>query len=370
MNTNSLIQVILIVIIFFIAGMLVYNFVSVPIDLGDNVSEKTSGPFKIVKLNHSGFTYQELEKNILSGGIRQDGIPPIENPVYLTAEEADDVLFDSDLVFGFNDGKGNVYAFPQNILVWHEIVNGNFGEVNISITYCPLTGSVVGFVGHYLTIETTFGTSGKLLNSNLVMYDRDSGSFWPQILGKAINGDNVGQELEKVQLYWTFWQNWRDNNPTTKVLSENTGFNRNYGLDPYGQDYYSTGSPLFPVMSSSDLLPHKSVVIGIDYQNTQLAIQKNVIRYHKVINTNIANENITIFFDEDLGVARVYKSKVNDIIYSFENINGKFVDKETGEIWTVEGESTIGNLEPIVYFDVMWFAWVAYSPSTSLIIFE
>ncbi|OLS27045.1 MAG: hypothetical protein HeimC3_05120 [Candidatus Heimdallarchaeota archaeon LC_3] len=370
MNSNSLIQVILIGGIILIAGILVISFVSVPIDSGGNVSEKTSGPYKLVNLTHSSFSYQELEDNIKSGGVRQDGIPPIENPVYLTAEQGDDVLFDSDIVFGFNDGKGNVFAFPQYILVWHEIVNDNIGGVDISLTYCPLTGSAVGFVGHFLTIETTFGTSGKLLNSNLVMYDRDSGSYWPQILGESITGENVGQDLEKVQLFWTSWGKWRDSNPTTKVLSENTGYSRNYGSDPYGQEYYETGAPFFPVMASSDLLPHKAVVIGINYQDIQLAVQKYVLREHKVINTNIAGENITIFYDEDLNVARVYKSKINDINYAFEYINGKFVDTKSETIWTVEGESIIGNLEPIVYFDVMWFAWAAYYPSTSLIIFE
>jgi hypothetical protein len=225
-------------------------------------------------------------------------------------------------------------------------------------------------VGHFLTIETDFGTSGKLLNSNLVMYDRHSDSYWPQILGESITGDNVGQELEKVQLFWTTWEKWSDRYPTTLVLSQSTGFSRSYGSDPYGEAYYTSGGPFFPVMERNNILPDKSVVIGIDYQNEQTALQKTVLQDHKVINTNVGNQNITIFYDEQLDVARVYKNNLGDDEFTFKYESGEFIDLQTGNTWTIEGESSIGTLEPVVYFDVMWFAWFAYNPDTSLILFE
>ncbi|MHA1989887.1 MAG: DUF3179 domain-containing protein [Candidatus Hodarchaeales archaeon] len=365
-------QQVLIISTILVAGIFVLSFVSVPTnpEVGTDPPEKISGSFKTINLNHSGFSYQELQSNIRSGGPPPDGIPPIEDPVYLTVSEATSVLLDDDIVFGFNDGNGNVLAFPQYVMVWHEIVNEQFNDLKISFTYCPLTGSAVGFVGHFLTIETTFGTSGKLLNSNLVMYDRDSDSLWPQILGESINGDNQGQELEKVQLFWTTWGKWSERYPSTLVLSQSTGFSRNYGSDPYGETYYSAGGPLFPVMEQNNILPDKSVVIGIDYQNEQTAIQKSVLQEHKIINTNVGSQNVSIFYDEQLDVARVYKSNIDGQDFTFKYEAGKFIDIETNSTWTIDGESSNGNLESVVYFDVMWFAWFAYNPNTTIILFE
>ena len=112
-----------------------------------------------------------FEANIRSGGPPPDGIPPIESPTYVSIEEADGVLDDRDVVF-LVDYSGEVLVYPQNILVWHEIVNEEIGGEKVSITYCPLTGSGIGFKGSLSAGGTTLGTSGKLLNSNLVMYDR------------------------------------------------------------------------------------------------------------------------------------------------------------------------------------------------------
>jgi len=173
---------------------------------------------------------QQIAQSIQSGGPPPDGIPPIELPQYWPATEADEFLLDNDIIFGFIQ-NGQAKAFPQRILVWHEIVN-DIG--NVSITYCPLTGSAIGFLGKVGNTQTTFGTSGRLVNSNLVMYDRASNSYFPQILGRGVTGDHLGTRLEKVQLLWTQWEKWKAEYPDTLVLSSATGNIRNYDFDPYG----------------------------------------------------------------------------------------------------------------------------------------
>jgi hypothetical protein len=346
----------------------------------DNSKQDTRGDtfpfipqnFSIIKFNNTPFSHSQFENNVQSGGVSKDGIPPIEDPKYVTGSEADAYLADTDIVFGLDYG-GRVIAFPQYILVWHELVNENIGGQRISIAYCPLTGSVVGFKGHFLTVETTFGVSGNLLNSNLVMYDRDSDSFWPQILGEAINGPYQGEQLEKVQIIWTTWEKWFSQYPETEVLSEDTGYVRSYGYDPYGSyasdnTYYQTGSPFFPVMTSDSTLSDKTIVYGVSFDGSTIAIEKDLLRSNRVINLELSNQRIVAFYDENLDTARVYKSTVEGQDYAFDYINGSLVDLTTNTTWSVDGSSVIGSLEPIVYFDVMWFSWFAFYPDTTLVL--
>lgn len=282
----------------------------------------------------------EFEKNVVSGGPPKDGIPPIDNPKYVSVQEGDKFLKDSDVVFGI-DYKGVQKAFPQKILVWHEIVNDEINGEKISATYCPLTGTAIGYKGNFDGIDTTFGTSGKLVNSNLVMYDRQTDSWWPQMLGIAITGENEGNELEKFPVYWTTWGKWKAKYPNTLVLSKETGFIRNYESDPYGSydeinTYYQTGGSFFPVMASSDVLPAKEVVVGIKLNNSYLAIPKNIVKERGNVNTSISNKSIVAIYDNELDIVKVFLK---------EN----------------------GSIEPInTHYDAMWFAWYAFYPQTEL----
>lgn len=312
-----------------------------------------------------------IADSIAPGGVVKDGIPALNLPLYINLSEANKILKDSDIIFGLNF-EGQVLAFPQRIMVHHEIVNTKGNETKISITYCPLTGSAIGFKAHIGSKQTTFGVSGKLVNSNLVMYDRLSGSYWPQIIGQSVMGPSKGIQLEKIQLFWTNWGLWKLSYPNTLVLSENTGHIRNYHFDPYGSyesesSYYNSGFPVFSTLYYDLILSDKTVVIGIQQNNSQLAIEKEFLRQEKVINTVIANQSIVIFYDETLDVARVYHSQINDQKFNFTWSQGVFFDEKTQSEWTINGSSKFGSLIPIVYLDVMWFAWVSFFPDTTLI---
>lgn len=164
-----------------------------------------------------------LREKVESGGPPKDGIPAIDRPQYTSAPEADQWLLPEDIVFGVSY-KGLVAAYPQRILVWHEIANELVGNERISITYCPLTGTAIGFKGSLASgASSTFGVSGKLVNSNLIMYDRATDSRWPQILAKAIDGpferrktggipdrlDHVGAVEEKASEYQSAFAQYR-----------------------------------------------------------------------------------------------------------------------------------------------------------------
>src|SRR6056297_76969 len=209
------------------------------------------------------YDFAALRDEVLSGGPPKDGIPSIDEPKFWDAREADSELRPEDVVFGLVR-NGEMKAYPQKILVQHEITNDVVGDEPVAVTYCPLTGTAMGFRRG----ETTFGVSGKLVNNNLVMYDRATDSRWPQVLGTAISGEFEGQSLQEFRLVWTTWKRWKAAHPETQVLSTDTGYVRNYGQDPYGSyvpnpsGYYVRDSTLFPPLGQDDRLPNKRVVLG------------------------------------------------------------------------------------------------------------
>ncbi|WP_171110295.1 MULTISPECIES: DUF3179 domain-containing protein [Streptomyces] len=238
----------------------------------------------------------------------ENGIPSVDRPRFVPAGDAD-FLTDDEPVFGL-EHRGEVRAYPQQVLVWHEIVNDIVGDEPLAITYCPLTGTVIGFSAPPGTPELTFGTMGKLVNSNLLMYDRQTGSEWPQLLGQAISGPLKGTRLDTVPLVWTTWKEWRTGHPDTRVLSTDTGALRSYGSDPYGSypdrsGYYAEGGPFFPVLATSDRFPDKDVVIGVRVGQERLAIHKDVVRTAKSVHAEVAGTQVVARWDDRLDTARV-----------------------------------------------------------------
>ncbi len=282
--------------------------------------------------------------NILSGGVPKDGIPPIEQPTYMSLEEADPWLTDADRVFVLESKEG-VFVYPQRVLVWHEIVNETIDGDAVSITYCPLTGSCIGYYG---PDGTTFGTSGRLLNSNLVMYDRESDTYWSQVMGQAVKEGSLGDTLAVKPIHWATWKNVKETFDDVKVLSDETGFFRDYDRDPYGSyvnddSYYYNSHVMFPTMSEDSRLAPKKVVVGVKGPGGVLAIDPKYVEKNEPVYTEAGGQPIVAFYDESLEAVRVYKREEN-----------------------VEPTNTEG-LETADYFDVMWFAWSAFYPETEVL---
>jgi hypothetical protein len=315
----------------------------------------------------------ELARSVISGGPPKDGIPPIDSPNYVTVSEAEGFLLDNSVVF-VDESLEPAKIYPQKILVWHEIVNEERGDKTVSITYCPLTGSVVGVLGTVAGSETSFGTSGKLLNSNLVMYDRATSSYWPQVFGVAITGLRKGLILDEFPVLWTRWEMAKVQFPDALVLSLETGFLRTYGSDPYGSyqeegNYYDSGEPFFPLTDRDETLPAKEVVIGLRRGSTALAILKETLAKEGVANIMFDGEPIVALYDSSLDVVRIFSRMIGSRLVNFEIRDGEFFDVETGSAWSalgtsVRGELSGSRLERVSSFDVMWFAWAAFFPET------
>ena len=313
---------------------------------------------------------------IVSGGPPPDGIPSIDNPKFVNVQDAANFLSDSDLVLGLNINS-DIRAYPLVILVWHEIVNDKVGGIPVAVTYCPLcfTNQVFNStVGNNQILK--FGTSGKLYNSNLVMYDRTSKSLWSQALGQGIVGKYAGQKLQRIPFDIAYWKDWKQLYPNSKVLSKNTGFSRPYGADPYG-DYYTSDQLYFPVSNHDNRLGLKEKIIGLDNdggagKEQYKAYKLQQIETQKVINDEINDKPVTLFSLHSAMVRAYDRIVVGGKVLEFEynnNSNNKITDKQTGSEWNFDGEAVNGilkgkHLTRLPFYEGFWFEWVAFHPQT------
>ena len=271
------------------------------------------------------------------GGIGVDrGIPALadENINFVSVEEADNWIEDNELVLAL-EYKGIKRVYPYQILVWHEIVNDNIAGDPILITYCPLCGTGIAYESYIEVngkkVETRFGVSGKLFNSNLIMYDEVTDTYWQQIDGLAIVGELTGQELKEISIDTVVWREWKAIHPDSEVLSQETGISRNYGRDPYG-NYYEDSFLLFPVENSDNRIFAKDLVFGIEINGIYKAYREIDVKKEGVIEDVVNGVNIRV---ERLDDGRIVVTNID---------TGKEIVKETG----------------------FWFSWYAFHPDTEL----
>jgi len=301
---------------------------------------------------------KRLRENVVGGGPGKDGIPSIDDPRFESVDDVGDRLHPNEPVFGL-EVDGEAKAYPQYVLVWHEIANDVVGDVPVAVTYCPLTGTVMAFERG--SIE--FGVSGTLVNSNLVMYDRETDSRWPQVLGTAIEGAFEGESLVERPVTWTSWKHWRDANPEGVVLTEDTGSVRDYGRDPYGSynpktRYYSSDSFLFSPIRRSDALHPKDVVHGVRTSDGAFAASESVLASERVVAGSAGSTDAVLVYDPsfEAGVA-------------YANPEGVAVARD-GDQYVVAGERRPADdlgLERLPSMDAMFFAWYAFYPDGELV---
>ena len=168
--------------------------------------------------------------SVLTGGPAKDGIPALDEPTFVSIGEfknSDDIQ-----AIVIPDGD-NVKVYPYNILTWHEIVNDTVNGVPAAITFCPLCGSAIVYDRRTSTGETTFGVSGGLLESNMIMFDRATESLWQQSTGEALAGEHLGETLELIGFQLLTMGDVKKKYPNAQILSDDTGYSRNYDRNPY-----------------------------------------------------------------------------------------------------------------------------------------
>ena len=304
---------------------------------------------------------------IKGGGPPKDGIPSIDDPVFAKVQDSQ-FMSDSDTVIGLYI-NGEARAYPLFILVWHEIVNDTVGGVPVAVTYCPLCYTNQVFERVIDGQEVEFGTSGKLYNSNLLMYDRLTDSYWSQALGLAVKGELTGHELDLVPFDVITWGDWKELYPDTLVLTTDTGHIRSYATDPYGS-YYTEPRIMFPVEHSDDRLHPKEIILGFEEDGIYKAFRQTDAESHVVINDVVGDSSVLVvsLYSEN---ARAFDREVDGQILSFEYDadSDKIIDTLTNSEWNYEGLAVTGDyagvqLQRIAYSPGFWFEWVAFHPDT------
>ena len=282
---------------------------------------------------NSDKTFAKINLNDLEQGCPgQDCIPSIDNPKFESRNEANKWLRDDDLVFGL-DYKGEKRAYSQRILNWHEIVNDTIAGDPVLITFCPLCGSALVFERRVNGKTSEFGVSGKLINNNLVMYDRNEENLWQQVTGEAVVGAAAkrGEKLKKIRFSASSWSEWKKNHPDTKVLSRDTGYIRDYDLYPYGT--YEEDNEIYFGLKNRDVrLPLKEVVYGFDLDGKYKAYSLSALKREKTILDTIQDTQVKVEY------------------------------REGGEVLL----TVLDKQKTYVPLRTFWFAWAAFHPGTEL----
>ena len=270
------------------------------------------------------------EEEVFKGGPPKDGIPSIDKPSFVIAEDSTQ-LKDSDLVLGITL-NGVSKAYPLPIMNWHEIVNDQFGHLPVVVTFCPLCGSGMAFESTIDGRHLTFGVSGLLYNSDVLLYDRETESLWSQLKSSAVTGFYKTTQLTPVLMQHTTWAHWRTQYPNTLVLSFDTGFSRNYSRNPY-ENYENIEQTYFPVKFRAKGLHPKEKVIGLTINGKAKAWPLIELRKAgSVVKDNVGGQSVTVRFNEKYESAHIV------------NNQGKALSSVT----------------------LFWFAWAAFHPETEL----
>jgi hypothetical protein len=322
---------------------------------------------------------------ISSGGPPRDGIPPLDHPQFVKPEEAAKWIKGREPVIAL-DLDGSHRAYPLQILIWHEIVNDQVARVPVTVTFCPLCDTAIVFDRRVDGRILDFGTSGNLRKSDLVMWDRQTESWWQQATGTAIVGALTGTVLSVFPAAIVSFSTFSQAYPDGSVLSRETGFDRTYGENPY-PGYDDAKTPPFLFKGPTDgRLPPKEKVVAVSVGGDDVAYPYSVLQKRGVVQDTVGGTPIAVFYQSgtasalggssipdspDGGATGVFKVRLADRQLTFRAAGNRFVDAETGSSWdllgrAVSGPLAGGHLEAVIHGDHFWFAWAAFRPATRI----
>ncbi|MBI4469383.1 MAG: DUF3179 domain-containing protein [Acidobacteria bacterium] len=322
---------------------------------------------------------------LIRGGPPKDGIPAIDNPRVVSIAEARRWLKPQEPVISV-DMAGEARAYPLQILIWHEIVNDRIGNAPVAVTFCPLCYSAQVFDRTVDGREYSFGVSGLLRHSDLVMYDRQTESLWQQLTGEAIVGDMTGTMLRSLPAQIISFDQFALAFPHGSVLSRTTGYARAYGRNPYtGYDQIS-GRPFMFRGKRDDRLAPMEKVTTIRLGPAVKAYPHTLTRKRRVIADVIGGQPLVLFHldgavsaldaseisaSRQAGSTGVFDPRADGQTLSFRYEEGKIIDDQTGSVWDISGRAVEGKLRdrrltPIPHGDYFAFAWLAFMPQTEI----
>jgi len=323
---------------------------------------------------------------ILSGGPPKDGILPLDAPQFVSVSEAEAWLRPVEPVILVQVGN-DARAYPIQILIWHEIANDTVGGEPLVVTFCPLCNTAIAFKRTVDGRVLDFGTTGRLRYSNLIMYDRQTESWWQQATGEAIAGELTGTQLEFYPAVIISWEDFKTAYPQGRVLSRETGFLRDYGRNPYlGYDDVNNPPFLYQGPDTPSQLPPVARVLTIDLNGEAVAYPYETLEKIGAVNDRVGGEAVVIFWQagtvspldssttasgRDVGTAAAFSRQLDGQTLSFTFVEGKIIDDQTKSEWNILGQTIAGELKgkqlsSLVSINHFWFSWAAFKPETKI----
>ena len=321
---------------------------------------------------------------IRSGGPPKDGIPAVDEPRFISVEEADEWIEPQEPIILVQAG-GETRGYPIQILTWHEITNDTIGGIPISVTFCPLCNTGVAFKRTFNGQVLDFGTTGRLRFSNLIVYDRQTETWWQQATGEAIAGQLTGSQLEFVPASMIAWADFRDAYPDGMVLSRDTGFSRSYGRNPYGGYDDVNESPfLYDGPATPGTLPAMARVGTVELNGEAVAYPYDIMQMKRAVNDTVGGQPVVALWapgtasgldadsvagGNDVGAVAVFSRELDGDLMTFVFDGERIVDEQTGSEWNILGRAVTGpkagsGLTLVVSINHFWFSWAAFKPNT------
>lgn len=305
---------------------------------------------------------------ILWGGVKTDGIPPLEHPRHISAGEAG-YLGKRNIVFGvFINGEAR--AYPKRILAWHELFNDTIGGVDVTCAYCTLCGAAVLYRQQVEQLKFDFGTSGFLYRSNKLMYDRQTKTLWSALEGIPVAGPLAGGDLrlQRLPIVTTTWESWRQRHPETRVLSLDTGHDRDYGEGVAYRDYFRTDDLMFPVPHRDDRLKNKQEVVALFLSGVPVAFDAKLLHKKQPLHHDKVGFQELVLLTDRSGATRVYRAE--NVTFVEWDRDSELLDSQGGQ-WRLTEEALLGpedrQLTRLPAHRAFWFGWFAQFPNTRLV---
>lgn len=318
---------------------------------------------------------------IESGGPGKDGVPSIDVPMFVATREADRFLAADEPVMVVRRGD-DARAYPIQILIWHEIVNDVVGGEPVAVTFCPLCNTALAFRRNVGGRVLDFGTTGNLRHYDLVMYDRQTETWWQQASGEAIVGEYVGTTLDPVPASIVAYGDFKASYPSGQVLSREIGYERPYGQNPY--ERYDSGAPFLFRGKADGRMPPTERMVAVVVGGQAVAYPFSRLEQVRVVNDVVGGRPLLVFFKPGtrsaldaetirnsrlVGAGVVFDRTLNGQQLTFVADGDLARDQQTGSRWditelAVSGPLAGSRLEPVTYGNHFWFAWAVFRPET------
>ncbi|MGD9563826.1 MAG: DUF3179 domain-containing protein [Pyrinomonadaceae bacterium] len=329
---------------------------------------------------------RSIELNeLMSGGPPKDGIPAIDSPKFVSVSEAGKWLKSNEPVISLKVGN-EARAYPLQILMWHEIVNDDINGQPVTVTFCPLCYTAITFDRRLDGRVLDFGVSGMLRHSDMVMYDRQTETWWQQISGEGLVGDLTDKVLNQIPSQIVSFGQFSKAFPDGKVMSRETGHSRAYGNNPYRGYDDITKTPFLYRGKPDERLKPMEKVIAIELDSITKAYPHTITRKKRVLYDRVGKTDIVIFHadgassaldhekiseSKDAGSSGVFIPELDGQKLTFVYTDNEFVDEQTKSRWNVFGQATEGKLKgkqlkQIGHGDYFAFAWLVFKPKTEI----